>query len=67
MRPVSSSKKPKSKFIKLTSQIFSLTSVTPPSVAGERLAEVDLALPDANPTAVSDDNGAVVEGVLHVV
>jgi hypothetical protein len=32
----------------------------------ECLAEVDLALADANPAAVGDDDGAVVEGVLHI-
>ena len=33
---------------------------------GEGLTEVDLSLPDADPAAAGDDDGAVVEGILQL-
>lgn len=63
--PRSRSKNPKSYFMKLTSQILSLTSLTPTFLSRKDGAEVDFALSDADSAAVGDRAGAIMEGTFQ--
>ena len=51
--------------MKLTSQILLGDFADADELAGKALAEVDLALADADATAARDADGAIVEGVLE--